>query len=348
MDEWLKNTWIGVLLSSPTTRHEDLYKDGNDNPPKGKYPPLYALPANRESLKMVLFASFENAFFHVYQRILLLFHLSAENDQTAADEEGVNKKVTDKEESKIAADYKAGQREVTAEEAGDEGGNTSPNNLSGYYSDTFSDTEIDAEDTASTKEQRDEQSEQRNISTDSCVDEVFACKSRSGGGASPGCSGGVAAACAKSTTATHPQQETEAADEPVEQEAPPSPASRRRRRPGKLLMMAEHGTTNLEKQTQQSMYYTTGAALHEALALMMTIKTKGSKMTQAEIAARDTTLRANMSYVTAGNNILHIYNHIIYNLSNHIPLHYLPIYYSDRWTVRSKGSERRRPSEPSS
>jgi hypothetical protein len=68
-------------------------------------------------------------------------------------------------------------------------------------------------------------------------------------------------------------------------------------------MMSVHGTTNLEKQTQQTIYYTTGAALHEALGLGKTIKTKGVQLTPVEIDNRDTTLRVHMSFVTAGNNI---------------------------------------------
>jgi hypothetical protein len=290
MEEWLKNTWIGVLLSSPTTRHEDLYKDGNNKPPKGKYPPRYALPQNRESLKMVCFSSFENAFFLVYQRVLLLFHLNAEGD-VSGDEDSKRKGV-DKEESEIAADYKAGQMEKK----------TGEEDFVEYYLDHNSENDIDGEDIVLTDEERRERVEERNISTDSCIDDIFAEIDSSvrkvvlSSHSPPSSPGRYEASAGEKSTAEHSQGE-----EKDEEEAPLSPASFRKRKPGKLLMLSTHGTANLEKQTQQTIYYVTGAGLHEALALMKTIRPKGVQLTSDEVASRDAMLRANMSFVTAGN-----------------------------------------------
>jgi hypothetical protein len=162
--------------------------------------------------------------------------------------------------------------------------------------------DIDGEDIVLTDEERRERVEERNISTDSCIDDIFAEIDSSvrkvvlSSHSPPSSPGRYEASAGEKSTAEHSQGE-----EKDEEEAPLSPASFRKRKPGKLLMLSTHGTANLEKQTQQTIYYVTGAGLHEALALMKTIRPKGVQLTSDEVASRDAMLRANMSFVTAGN-----------------------------------------------
>jgi hypothetical protein len=196
----------------------------------------------------------------------------------------------DKEESEIAADYKAGQMEKK----------TGEEDFVEYYLDHNSENDIDGEDIVLTDEERRERVEERNISTDSCIDDIFAEIDSSvrkvvlSSHSPPSSPGRYEASAGEKSTAEHSQGE-----EKDEEEAPLSPASFRKRKPGKLLMLSTHGTANLEKQTQQTIYYVTGAGLHEALALMKTIRPKGVQLTSDEVASRDAMLRANMSFVTA-------------------------------------------------
>ena len=245
METWSRNTWLGIQFSSPSTRHTDLYKDGNDKPPPGSYAPKYALPGNRESLQMTLFRAFENACFLVYERAMILFHLA----ESSSAEEGGKKKDLDLEEDAIAADYKKGQMEDTEGED-----TTEPTNLGGYYADDGLDADLDQAD------EHTEETEIRDISRESVdgfVSKIFSGRSsptKSPSAAfsppsSPGRAGGAAA-----------KHSLEGVPEPV------SPASLRKRQPGKFMMLSTHNTCDLEKQNQQTIYYVTGAGLHEALA----------------------------------------------------------------------------------
>ena len=305
MVAWATDTWCGVMLSSSTVSHADLYRNGENKLPKGAYVPTYAEPGNRESLRMVCFSSFEHACYEMYQRMLPVFHLALEMKGSGGDEgagggEGGGGSAMQQEEANIIADYAAGQREMDDAD-GEDGATTSGNeatNLEGYYHDDLRDEEIDGIDADYENNSpilgHTSRGDKDKIPSFSPPSSPRPPAKNGGNNASSSKSGSVTTTTTTTTTTTSTTEEEE------ESAPPKSPASDRKRKPGRFLMFAATGTINLENQTQQTIYYCTAAGLYESLALMKTTTVRGSQqMSQTEIARRDQKLRASLSFVTS-------------------------------------------------
>ena len=119
-ENWNKNTWCGVLLSSSS--HDVLFRLGP--PPLGTYVAFYARPENRAELKMTLYTSFEEAAYEVYQRNLLLFHLALQENPDVPDTtnlpeisgggagEGEEMSTSiEQEDKRVLEEYSAGEHE---------------------------------------------------------------------------------------------------------------------------------------------------------------------------------------------------------------------------------------------
>ena len=301
MAAWAADTWCGVLLSSPTVSHAELYRNGKNKLPEGAYVPTYAEPGNRESLRMVCFVSFENACYEMYQKMLPVFHLAEEmkcsssGDEGAGGGEGGGSSAMQQEEANIIADYAAGQRQMDEADGED---------VEGYYNDDFLDEDIDGIDADYEDSPilggRTSKGDKDNIPSFSPPPSPRPAAKNGGNNASSSSSGNVTS---PTTTTEEEEEEKKKKEKKKEEEdnAPPkSPASDRKRKPGRFLMFSATGTINLENQTQQTIYYCTGAGLYESLALMKTTTVRGSQqMSQPEVVRRDQKLRASLSFITS-------------------------------------------------
>ena len=261
-DAWMSNTWFGILVGSPNTSHEDLYQNGDAKLPPGSYVPAYAERGNRQALCMTMFKAFEQACYDEYQTMLPVFHLAATTERSAEALDDVPRAPgMQQEEANIMADYKAGQKREAVEE--DEEGN-----LDGYY---------DAE-------------------ADDCYSDLDGMDAV-GGRDNSSIHGSPMSPCSP----VHSPRSPLSPSNKEGTQARVSPAAGRKNRRSLLLMLSAHGTTKPELQTEQTIYFVTGAGLYESLALMkQDLKTAGPKLSQQERDKRDIKLRASLSFVTTG------------------------------------------------
>jgi hypothetical protein len=274
---WLHSTWPGILVT--TTPHDTLFREV---PPEGSYRAFHARVGNEDSLGRVLFTSFEESAFFVYERNLMLYHLEKILKQNASeDEETLETTEIDEEDKAVAADYAAVEQSDGEEDDTDSGS---------------SEDENDNEDEGGNEDGGDKELfDLIEAANETKVDDVFPALSFSSSSSSS------AHPSARHYTSTTPSPlqskshiQSQSPSQTQSQSQSQTQTKSHKRNNGKLLSMSAHRTSDLTKQVMQTVYFIIGSALYSTLELMLYRGEQSNDLAAARL--RDKLLREKLTY----------------------------------------------------